>query len=215
MPATQPILAVGDLHGMHRVLLRLVNELLPGLPPGIQLVFLGDYIDRGPHSAQVVAELIELKNQRPDTVLLMGNHEAMLLDALDGVRVDAFLWNGGTDTMRSYGLEPRELAKLPEEHVEFFRGLAPYYVTDDYIFVHAGLRPGVELERQDPWDLVWIREEFYLAGADFGRTVIFGHTPFREPMVTEHLIGIDTGAVFGNELTCLQLPPKKFHHLPG
>lgn len=198
---------------MHSVLLKLIIELLPSLPPDIQLVFMGDYIDRGPNSAQVVSELIKLQQDRPDTVMLMGNHEAMLLDALDGVRVEAFLWNGGGDTLRSYGLAPHELDKLPPEHVDFFRGLLPMYQTDEYIFVHAGLRPGVELEKQDPWDLVWIREEFYLAGADFGRTVIFGHTPFRQPMVTPHLIGIDTGAVFGNQLTCLQLPEKKFHFL--
>lgn len=213
MSAKERILAVGDLHGMHEVLTRLITELLPTLGDDIRLVFMGDYIDRGPNSAQVVAELIKLKRARPDTVFLMGNHEAMLLDALEGIKNEAFLLNGGQETLRSYGLEAGDLSKLPEDHVEFIRGLEPIFLTEENIFVHAGLRPGVDLQRQDPWDLVWIREEFYLSGVDFGRKVIFGHTPFHKPLVTDHAIGIDTGAVFGNSLTCLQLPEVKFHSL--
>lgn len=213
MSGIERILAVGDLHGMHGVLRRLLHELLPTLPPDIRLVFIGDYIDRGPQSRQVVQELIELKERRPDTVLLMGNHEAMLLDAIGAGHPQPYMYNGGLETLHSYGLDAGQLHRLPPKHLEFFRDLPYLWATDDFIFAHAGLRPGVALDDQDLHDLIWIREDFYLSEANFGRKVIFGHTPFHKPLVTDTLIGIDTGAVFGNALTCLQLPEMKLHSL--
>lgn len=213
MTPHEHILAVGDLHARYDLLQRLLDELLPKLPPETRLVFLGDYIDRGPAAAKVVQRLIKLKQERPETVFLMGNHEHMLLDAVEGVRVPIFLFNGGLETLASYGLGPDDIGRLPAGHLEFLRGLRLFHETDDYLFVHAGLRPGVEVERQEEHDMIWIREEFFGAGHDFGKTVVFGHTPFGQPLVRPGLIGIDTGAVYGNFLTCLLLPEMEFYSL--
>jgi serine/threonine protein phosphatase 1 len=99
---------------------------------------------------------------------------------------------------------------VPEHHREFLKELRLYYETADHIMVHAGLRHGVPLEDQTPDDLVWIREEFIYSEQDFGKRVIFGHTPFVRPLVLPNKIGIDTGAVYGNQLTCLILPDMEF-----
>ncbi|MDY6852862.1 MAG: serine/threonine protein phosphatase, partial [Thermodesulfobacteriota bacterium] len=100
---------------------------------------------------------------------------------------------------------------IPQSHYDFLESLAHYYETEDYIFVHAGLRDGILIEDQDPHDLLWIRDEFISSDYDHGKRVIFGHTPFREPLVQPNKIGIDTGAVFGGRLTCLELPGLKFY----
>ena len=210
MSATQHILAVGDIHGRLDMLNWLLEELLPTQPASTQLVFLGDYIDRGGQAKEVVDTLIQLQAQRPETVFLMGNHEQMLLDVLDGRDSLGFLLNGGEATLRSYGLDPRQVERIPVEHRRFIASLRLYYDTPEYIFVHAGLRPGLPLNEQSPHDLLWIRDEFFCSDHDFGRKVIFGHTPFPQPIQRPNLIGIDTGAVFGNRLTCLKLPEEKF-----
>jgi len=142
----------------------------------------------------------------------MGNHERMFLDFLRGEEEMFFLLNGGTSTANSYwgnhwGLRDRT---LPPEHVNFFASLKLYYDTEDYIFVHGGLRPGIPLAAQREEDLLWIRQEFILSEFDFGRRIIFGHTPVRKPLVMPNKIGIDTGAVYGNKLTCVLLPEERF-----
>ncbi len=209
MCAQEQILAVGDIHGRLDLLERLLAETWPRRAPQARLVFLGDYIDRGPSSKEVVERLTTLKAQRPETVLLRGNHEDMLLAALEGRLSTTWLVNGGEATLRSYGLAPMDLDKLPAAHLEFFRGLELMHRALGYVFVHAGLRPGIAIDQQDPHDLVWIRDEFYMSDYDFGEKVVFGHTPFPRPLVREHLIGVDTGAVYGNALTCLLLPGEK------
>lgn len=213
MDNREHILAVGDIHGMHRLLMRVFEEVVPQLPPETRLVFLGDYIDRGPDSAQVLDTLIRLKRQRPQSVFLLGNHERMLLNARRGRRVNMFLVNGGQETLASYGLDEDGLDSIPAGHLDFLESLELYWQTPGYIFVHAGLRPGVPLAEQKERDLIWIRGEFYMSSHDFGKLVIFGHTPFDEPLVQSNLIGIDTGAVYGNKLTCLKLPERRFFHL--
>ncbi len=213
MADKEHILAVGDLHARHDLLRKVLDELAPGLAKPLRMVFLGDYIDRGPEARQVLERLLELSRQRPDTVFLMGNHERMLLDALDGHRVPLFLNNGGRETLASYGLPPDRLADLPPEHLEFIRAMPLYHQTNDYIFVHAGLRPGLPLDQQDEADLLWIRHEFIYDQFDFGKTVVFGHTPQDQPLVRPGRIGIDTGAVYGHHLTCLELPQMRFHTL--
>jgi serine/threonine protein phosphatase 1 len=154
----------------------------------------------------------------------MGNHEKMFMDFLAGVDQALFIHNGGESTLRSYlvrmgnfwssrqgVLDEETLNQLvPENHRGFLQDLHPYYETEDHIMVHAGLRPGIPLEEQDLDDLVWIREEFIYSEADFGKPVIFGHTPFVRPLVLPNKIGIDTGAVYGNKLTCLILPDMEF-----
>jgi serine/threonine protein phosphatase 1 len=100
---------------------------------------------------------------------------------------------------------------IPPSHTSFFQDLRLYHETDSYIFVHAGLAPGVPLDKQQEKDLLWIREPFIRSDYSFGKKVIFGHTPFKQPLITENKIGIDTGAVYGNTLTCVELPAEKFY----
>lgn len=213
MAQAEHILAVGDIHGCYDKLQRVLSERVPKLPPHTRLVFLGDYVDRGPQTKQVVECLIRLKEERPDTVMLMGNHESMLLNAYEGR--DVMLWevNGGAETLASYDLEEHQVSKLPLEHITFLRRLELYYETDDYIFVHAGLKPGIPLGRQDQHDIIWIRESFFLADPTWDKTVVFGHTPFPTPFRRPGMIGIDTGAVYNNTLTCLKLPEETFIHI--
>lgn len=111
----------------------------------------------------------------------------------------------------SNGRSPNEANPIPTTHLDFFRDLSIYYETDQYIFVHAGLKANVPLEEQNEWDMLWIRQEFIYSDFDFGKRVIFGHTPFQKPIVLDNKIGIDTGAVYGNKLTCVELPAEKFY----
>jgi len=203
--------AIGDIHGCLSPLERLMEEIRPlVVPEEDALVFIGDYIDRGPESRQVVELILRIKEEFPNVICLKGNHEDMFLTwVLTGRDYELYLYNGGGTTIRSYLSQGK--FSLPEEHLRFFQSLPLYYETEDYIFVHAGLRPGVPLEQQDPFDLFWIREEFIYSNYDFGKTVIFGHTPFRKPFVTDRKIGIDTGAVYGGALTCVELPARKFY----
>lgn len=210
MDKAEDILAVGDLHGRHDLLRKVLTEVLPAQPVGTRLVFLGDYIDRGPDSKATLEDLLILKARLPGTVLLMGNHERMLLEALEGRSLEMFLFNGGRETLHSYGLNRETMQRLPAAHVDFLRGLPLWHETSDYIFVHAGLRPGVPLASQQERDLLWIRHEFIHSSWDFGKTVVFGHTPFAQPLLKTGLIGIDTGAGFGLGLTCLKLPERTF-----
>ncbi|MEJ5359387.1 MAG: metallophosphoesterase family protein [Desulfobacterales bacterium] len=208
------IFAIGDIHGCFEALCAMLDRI-PIAWGKDRLVFMGDYIDRGPQSFEVVEHLIDLGRRHPGVVFLKGNHEQMLLDYLGGRDRLSYLYNGGRQTLESYlrragpGIGP----PIPAEHLRFFDSLRLYYETEDYLFVHAGLRHGLPPERQKAEDLLWIREGFLAERRSFGKRVIFGHTPFEEPLVEENKIGIDTGAVYGNKLTCLQLPEEIFHHV--
>jgi serine/threonine protein phosphatase 1 len=202
--------AVGDIHGRLDKLLLLMEQIDFDWGRD-RLVFIGDYIDRGPNSKKVIDYLIGLRSRSDRVVFLKGNHEEMLERYLEGTDVLMFLDNGGDATLRSYreaGREEKDL--IPPDHLAFFKALRLYYETPDYIFVHGGLRPHIPLEKQDPWDMLWIREEFVYSDFDFGKPVVFGHTPFHKPLVLENKIGIDTGAVYGNKLSCVILPEKRF-----
>jgi serine/threonine protein phosphatase 1 len=198
MMQSDRLLAVGDIHGCRGALRDLLDRVAPSAQD--QLVFLGDYIDRGPDSAGVVEDLLDLHARLPRTVFLRGNHEQMLLDVLAGDNPLNFLYNGGGQTIASYrqggGWPP------PAEHRAFFESLPTLYTTGPFIFVHAGLRPGIPLDRQSADDLLWIRDEFLAVDADWGRTVVFGHTPLEEPLLAPERIGLDTGCVYGGRLTC-------------
>jgi serine/threonine protein phosphatase 1 len=167
-----------------------------------ELVFLGDYIDRGPDSFGVVETVIELKNRyRGLVTVLKGNHEHMFINFITG-REDLLLnANGVAWTMRSYN----QNSPFPVSHLEFYQNLLLYYETDAHIFVHAGLRPGVPVNVQTEQDFLWIRDDFLASEYDFGKTVVFGHTPFKEPYIIPGRAGLDTGAVFGGLLTCLEV----------
>ena len=205
------IFAIGDIHGCYDMLQALM-EKLPFDPDYDTLVFIGDYIDRGPNSVEVVEYLVNLRKRIPGIIFLKGNHEDMLEKFLDGTDRFTYLMNGGQRTLDSY-LEKHvqsEFYPIPPEHMEFFKSLKLYYETEKYIFVHAGLRPRIPLEFQETEDLLWIREKFVRSKHDFGKRVIFGHTPLTAPLVESNKIGIDTGAVYGNTLTCVQLPELQF-----
>jgi len=205
------LFAIGDIHGCYDRLKALV-EKIPIDFSRDTLLFIGDYIDRGPHSAEVVDYLIQLKKRVKEVIFLKGNHEDMLDKFLNGDDRFTYLLNGGQQTLDSYlkkTVQP-ESFPIPPDHVEFFKSLRLYYETEEFIFVHAGLRPRTPLETQSTEDLLWIRDNFISTKYDFGKRVIFGHTPLKKPLVEPNKIGIDTGAVYGNALTCVQLPELVF-----
>ena len=211
-PSRGRLFAIGDIHGCIDELSVLLGAIDP--QPGDKLVFLGDYVDRGPSPKAVIDRLIELRDGGScQTVFLRGNHEDMFLSFLGehGSHGEAFLFNGGRATLASYGLQPgspraRVPEVIPESHLAFLRALELSHVDGPYVFVHAGISPLHPLEEQHEEDLLWIREEFIRNRHRLKKTVIFGHTPQRE--VLWHLpykIGLDTGCVYGNKLSCLDL----------
>lgn len=209
--------AIGDIHGCINLLEALCDKIEKDFDRDKDtLLFIGDYIDRGPDSREVVEFILGLKKKR-NVICLKGNHEQMLLNYhLYNSYKDFFLMNGGTSTVKSYGLVNSDSGKrmnIPPEHLDFFRGLLPYHETGDYIFVHAGLKPGYPLKLQDQTDMIWIRNEFLDSDYDFGKKIVFGHTPLPRPLVTAGRIGIDTGAVYGGKLTCVRLPDEFFYQV--
>ncbi len=206
---TGRLLAIGDIHGCNGLLKQLLSRVAFD-PLTDTLVFVGDYLDRGPDVRGVIETLIALKENSPNVICLKGNHEQMFLDYYrEGRGEELFLFNSGMSTLDSYGLtiaQARKGSGFPEEHLRFLASLPLSHETEAYFFVHGGLRPGVPRSEQSPADLLWIRYEFIDSDRDFGRTVVFGHTPFPEPLIEKNKIGIDTGAVYGGRLTCIELP---------
>lgn len=203
--------AIGDIHGTFDRLQNLMQKIPIDLDTDT-LVFIGDYIDRGPGSVEVVDYLLELKQRVPGTIFLKGNHEEMLQKYLDGSDRFTYLLNGGQKTLDSYLSQTSQPDSfpIPPEHMDFFKSLQLCHETDSHIFVHAGLRPKVPLASQASEDMLWIRDKFIYSKYDFGKPVVFGHTPLEKPLVEFNKIGIDTGAVYGNALTCVQLPDMRF-----
>lgn len=211
------IFAIGDIHGCISHLDRMV-AMLDIDKEEDTLVFVGDYIDRGPDPKGVIDYIIDIRKNLKNVVCLLGNHEEMFLNyCLDRRNEDLYMYNGGLRTLASYGLFPKgtEELILPPNHREFFASLRTYHETDNYIFVHAGLRPGIPLDRQDRNDLLWIRFEFIKSPYDFGKTVVYGHTPVSldKPLIDENKVNIDTGAVYGGRLTCIELPEMKIYQV--
>ncbi len=219
LPEGERVYAVGDVHGCLdrlRALHRLIARDLADRPAAsVTLIHLGDYVDRGPNSAGV---LDLLRNGAPPTgvgsvVNLQGNHDAMMTETLARRAPDlARLWlaNGAEATLRSFGVDDIDdpavwAARIPAEPVEFLRQAPVTHQAGRYIFVHAGLRPGVALAAQTREDMLWIREPFLSSDADFGAVVVHGHTPVAAPVLRPNRIGIDTGAVMGGHLTCAVL----------
>ena len=197
-PSEGRLLAIGDIHGCLAQLTGLMALVNPAAAD--RVVFLGDYVDRGPDSAGVIDYLIEFAAAFPQTVFLRGNHEQMFLEYLDGQDPALFLINGGRQTLDSYrdcGLWP-----LPSSHRRFLESLRHYFESAQHIFVHAGLRPGIPLAGQTDFDMLWIRHEFLESNYDWGKTVVYGHTPLEEPLLGGRRIGVDTGCVYGRRLTC-------------
>jgi len=214
------LFVIGDIHGCAREL----DALLRGLPlaRGDTLAFVGDYIDRGPDSRAVLDVLVDLRGREGlTTVFLRGNHEDMCLAYLgrSGRWGEAWYVNGGTATLRSYGIDPRlaggENVELPAAHLAFLEALVPWFSAGGYLLVHAGIRPGRPLAEQDEEDLLWIREEFIAYPHTLPQTVVFGHTPHRQVLVDlPYKLGIDTGCVYGGRLTCIELGEGVLYQVP-
>ncbi len=228
--------AIGDIHGRRDLLERLIEQIAEDaakLPAGVkpQVVFLGDYIDRGLQSKDVINYFINGDLERFDPIYLMGNHEEALLRFLNEATFGS-QWTryGGAETLYSYGLAPpnqraslgshEEMAavrdawmrvwnefrtRLPPEHLNFFQSLRPYYSIGDYLFVHAGVRPGVNLAAQTTRDMLWIREEFLDDPEPFPQMVVHGHTPMDAVHYDNRRIGLDTGAFLTGKLTAARL----------
>ncbi len=216
LPPGQRIYAVGDVHGcadrlaaMHA---RIEADLASRPLEQAVVVHLGDYVDRGPSSAAVVAGLADLPRLGGAPVInLRGNHEEMMLSAISGTgSVDLWLDNGGVASLRSWGIPPgtkpaKWAQSVPFRHLAFLSGLRLSWGAGPYLFVHAGIRPGIPPDQQAAADLLWIREPFLSSSADLGAVVVHGHTPQAEPVLRPNRIGIDTGAVLGGKLTCAVL----------
>lgn len=219
-PATLPpglrVYAIGDVHGCAERLAalhaRVQADLLGWPAERAVLVHLGDYVDRGPDSAGVVDLLWAPAVPGVEVVNLLGNHEQMMLDALhpraSGEQVQFWLENGGSEALESYGADPRDPATwlaVPDEHLATLASCRVSWRAGGYFFAHAGVRPDVPLDRQDPDDLAWIREPFLSWPHGLEAVVVHGHTPTAAPEVLAHRIGLDTGAVYGGPLTCAVL----------
>ncbi|HFC46818.1 MAG TPA: serine/threonine protein phosphatase [Dissulfuribacter thermophilus] len=219
---TKKIVAIGDIHGM----LFKLESLLDALPISWEtdlVIFLGDYVDRGPDPKGVVERLVELRREFGQNIrFLLGNHEYMFLNYLERRGIigeipyksdlpldDTFLATGGESTLGSY-FRAHDGLFVPEDHLEFFLGLVPMIEEEEYVFVHAGLRPKRPIHEQSIEDLLWIRHEFIDSDYDWGKRIVFGHTPLSSPLVQPQKIGIDTGAVYGGPLTAVILPELRF-----
>lgn len=201
------IYAIGDLHGHYRELRGLYGKLLSdGLQPARdRIIFLGDYVDSGPDAPLVIQQMMEWQRRYPHWRFLLGNHEDMFLKARNGWTrgdqraMDHWWFNGGSATWQAYSgpeasVETMDdpFAKVPQEHFDWIASLQRLVESDRYLFVHAGLRPGVPVVENDPDDLVWIRETFIHSQDDWGKVVIYGHTGVKEPLVMANKICINT-----------------------
>ena len=221
-PEGTRVYAIGDVHGRDDLLgelAGLIERDCANAPAEAVTLLLGDYVDRGPHSAAVVKRLAA--GRFPTRIrALRGNHEAMLLSFLADPTVLGFWrWNGGLETLVSYGVdvsramrgEGYEAARdalittLPAAHRRFLEETELSASIGDYFFCHAGVRPGAPLDRQSAEDLLWIRDDFLSCGRPFGKIVVHGHTPVASPDIRANRINIDTGAFATSVLTCLVL----------
>jgi len=203
------LFAIGDIHGCPDELGAIIKAIAPRADDTV--VFVGDYVDRGPSAHDAVEVVMELQKGPAEVVTLKGNHEDMMLSYLGfrGHYGESFLFNGGVATMDSYGIGENDLEsaveRIPEEHLKFYRSLSLSYLRPPYFFVHAGILPTRQLEEQDTEDLLWIRQEFIFKEHETGAIVVFGHTPMRGVMIDlPYKLGIDTGLVYGGKLTCLE-----------
>ncbi|WP_235091324.1 metallophosphoesterase [Sphingomonas lutea] len=219
---------IGDVHGrldlLEQLLGRIEADMSARKNADIVLAFVGDLIDRGPSSAQVVERLRNYGHEGVRTVFLLGNHEEVLLRILAGEDdlINGWLRFGGAECLRSYGEEPGEIrslsadhalarirAAIPEEHKTFLESFGDTFKFGDYLFVHAGVRPGVDLDSQLQKDLRWIRDPFLLHEGDHGFVVVHGHTICKEVEERPNRIGIDTGAYATGVLTALAIDQGK------
>lgn len=231
IPKGVRLFAVGDIHGRVDLLeqtIRKIDAHLRDYPSSRSIrIFLGDYVDRGPKSRDVLDALIDI-GKRSETVFLRGNHETFLLDVLlNPAILPTWKTFGGLETLISYGvsspLNPdiagslkivdAFIEKLPAEHVQFLKTLSPCFSFGDIFFAHAGVRPGLGLAVQSVADLMWIRDEFLEHDELFEKLIVHGHTPVKTPDVRLNRINIDTGAYATGRLTCVCFEEDRFAFL--
>jgi serine/threonine protein phosphatase 1 len=221
LPDGVRIYAIGDIHGRADLLVDTFSriDLHRARNPASRAIeiFLGDYVDRGPCSNQVIGLLVERGRTR-ETIFLKGNHETFIFDFLkDPAFFDRWRRFGGYETLLSYGVQPSTqsnsfeldalarafIEALPKTHRQFLSLLRTQFTCGDYLFVHAGVNPARALDRQRSKDLLWIREDFLLSEDNFGKFIIHGHTPVCEPDMRHNRMNIDTGAYASGNLTCV------------
>lgn len=224
VPEGQRVYAIGDIHGRDDLFAQLIDNIRADHAARgqahITLILLGDLVDRGPASAEVVERAMRLRGEFPDTRLLIGNHEECFLAALTGEvrKLRYFMRIGGEATVRSYWNDDKSLADasfedvaerlprmVPVEHVNFLGMGEDVIEIGDYAFVHAGIRPGVPLEKQALSDLRWIRDEFLDDIGDHGKIIVHGHSITPAPDEQANRIGIDIGAFRSGALAALGL----------
>lgn len=224
IPPGERVYAVGDVHGCDDLLgrlLALIDQDDAGREPArTTIIFLGDLVDRGPASAAVIERLRLLQEARPDTRYLLGNHEEVFIESLKGEpkALRMFCRIGGRETILSYGVDAGDYdrmdyeelhaamrAKVPADHLEFLSGFEDLIEIGDYVFVHAGIRPGTDIASQRSTDLRWIRNPFLNHDRPFEKMVVHGHTISEGLDVQPHRIGVDTGAYETGRLTALGL----------
>jgi len=227
LPASVPenvrVYAVGDIHGCAQLLDMLHDKIAEDAASASRekhIVYLGDFTDRGPDSRGVVERVLRKVPAGLTPHYIRGNHDQAVLDFLDEPETYR-VWRGfgGAETLMSYGVRPplfdipeqivaaRDAlrTRMPGEHLAFFNSLALKLVIGDYLFVHAGIRPGVPLDKQDEQDLMWIREEFLSSTSWPGKVIVHGHTPLPAPVRTANRISVDTGAYATGDLSCAVL----------
>ncbi len=232
-PEGMRLYAIGDVHGCDDMLAAaheaIADDLVERPVDDHRIVHVGDYVDRGPDSAGVIARLLRMSAGDDHIVCLRGNHDALLAGFLAAPDEFGRMWldNGGDATLRSYGVTPtrsllgfdytglsRKFAEaIPDDHRAFIETLSLTARFGDYLFVHAGIRPGVPLDQQDPEDLIWIRNDFLLDATDHGVVVVHGHTPATAAEIRTNRINVDTGAVYGGPLTCVVLEGTDYRFL--
>lgn len=216
MSDSERFVVVGDIHGCYRSLEAMLKKLEPF--SSSTFIFLGDYIDRGPDSKSVIDLLLDFQ-KHTTSVMLRGNHEQMMIQALDEKDFSLWMINGGRITLESYGLNEYN-PDIPEEHYHFIKQTKPYYETDQYFFVHAGLPTDITIKQatqnSDYWyDFLWERSHLDRTGTAWEKRVVFGHTPVPLPLSTSEMLGIDTGCVYAHQpgmgyLTAAILPEEQF-----
>lgn len=213
--------AVGDVHGCYDKMATMIRKIIDHWrsigEPAAEAVFLGDYVDRGPSSQDVMKSVVELQESGELTTglpvtMLRGNHDDMMMHALlgDPDNMRAWLMNGGIQTLQSHRVPPdfhsdaaiEQMNLMRDTYCPVIEAMPTIMETDHYVFVHAGIMPGIPPQDSDEWTRLWIRKEFLRSDYEWGKIVVHGHTPLDAVEQRANRIGIDTGAVFGGPLTC-------------
>ena len=234
---TKTVYAVGDIHGC-KSLVDNMHDKIVETSKKIQgeklLIYLGDYIDRGPDIKATIQSLIDFKPKDFTKVFLLGNHEQMLLEFIAGSRNSPYIWisNGGLETLESYGTDISKyidntmelsfdkkireefIEFLPFSHKDFFNQLQFNFIWEDYFFVHAGINPSIPLDRQEKETMLWTREKsFFNPKMTYNKIIVHGHTPAEKVEHYPFRINLDTGSFYSGKLSCLKIENGKLSFL--